>query len=662
MKKILSLLLSASMLVSLAVGCSTPSAPAESEPNASASDKEASAEERELPNGKGPEDKLKLVDQKEILAKVPKTEPKGQIIVGDGSEPDDSMINGWTNNTPNHNAKVLMHLGYNTFELDRTNEPVANSVVLKNYTRTENADGSVTYEEEIYDNLKWSDGTPITAQDYIFSIMIGSSKAMGELGSDIDLGATYNGYDAFTQGDGNDVAFKGLRLLSNTKFSVTISKDELPNYYEIALGATVGPVPMKAYLPEHKLVDSEEGVKFDKPVTVADLEKTVMDPVNGYRFNPQPVAGPYLFKGFDKDNKAITLERNPEFLGTFDGWLPQIKTIIIKGISRATRFDELEKGTVDILSPVNGKDIDEGKAKVEASNDKLTYKTFDRNGFGYLTFHTDVGPTQFAEVRQAIAHSLDRDEFIRNFSGGYGFVVNGYYGAAQWEYKENKDEIDSKLNKYPFDLNKAKELLIAGGWTLNASGADFVEGTDEVRYKKLEDGNLMPLIIRWAKTENNPVSDLLTAALPENVAKIGMKIEDTAMTFPKLIENLYASPSDKTKRDAYHLYNLALGFADVNTYWRTFNPDPRFANNNPNQINDEKLYEIAESMKRTPSTDREEWSKKWFELQVRWNELLPMVPLYSDIYHLFYSSKIENYTGDAINDYGKALKYAVVNE
>ena len=41
-------------------------------------------------------------------------------------------------------------------------------VVVKDHEVIENDDGSKTYRFEINDNLKWSDGSPITAKDYVF--------------------------------------------------------------------------------------------------------------------------------------------------------------------------------------------------------------------------------------------------------------------------------------------------------------------------------------------------------------------------------------------------------------------------------------------------------------------------------------------------------------
>ena len=51
----------------------------------------------------------------------------------------------------------------------------------------------------------------------------------------------------------------------------------------------------------------------------------------------------------------------------------------------------------------------------------------------------------------------------------------------------------------------------------------------------------MPLIIEWASTEQNAVSDLLVVKLQENpdLAAAGIQINQTVMTFTDLLNYLY---------------------------------------------------------------------------------------------------------------------------
>jgi len=60
--------------------------------------------------------------------------------------------------------------------------------------------------------------------------------------------------------------------------------------------------------------------------------------------------------------------------------------------------------------------------------------------------------------------------------------------------------------------------------------------------------------------------------------------------------------------------------------------------------------------------DRELFKKKFVEFIVRWNELLPDLPLYSNIYHDFFNAKLKNYKNNDLIQLVDAILYAYVEE
>ena len=69
----------------------------------------------------------------------------------------------------------------------------------------------------------------------------------------------------------------------------------------------------------------------------------------------------------------------------------------------------------------------------------------------------------------------------------------------------------------------------------NEDGSDY--SGSGIRYKKLDDGTYMPLVIEWFSSENNSVSDLLVTSLQQNpdVEAAGKKINQTVGTFTDLL-------------------------------------------------------------------------------------------------------------------------------
>ena len=248
----------------------------------------------------------------------------------------------------------------------------------------------------------------------------------------------------------------------------------------------------------------------------------------------------------------------------------------------------------------------------------------------------------------------------------------------------DKTDIDKKVNHYDYNPEKAVELLKQAGFVYNADGSDYVDGSGEIRYKKvteveagtyahnvtLADGTiLMPLIIEWSSSENNPVSELLNVMLAqgEQTANAGMKINQNVMTFTELLNYYYrdASQGDKYAVPTYGMFNLATNFnpAFDQSYEWTLDPAMVAQGYNLNRLYNETLDAITMNM--VYGVDSENTSlymTYWKAFEMLWNELLPQVPLYSNIYITVYPDWLENYTQDSFWDFQQAILYATVAE
>ena len=316
--------------------------------------------------------------------------------------------------------------------------------------------------------------------------------------------------------------------------------------------------------------------------------------------------------------------------------------------------NELESGSVDLLFSCSGADtINAGLDLVDAGT--INDHTYYRNGYGKLQFDCSQFPTDSEKVRQAIAYCLDRNEFARQYSGGYAAVVHAAYGLAQWEYQESIDWINENLNTYDMNIDTAKQLLEEDGWTLNADGTPY-SGTG-TRYKDV-DGELKPLTITWCNSEGNPVSELLATMLPETMAEAGMELQPTTTDFATL-QNAMLHSADTQ----YNMYNLATGFATANSPWYYFSSDEAWMGNyNSNWIADQELNDAVVPMKSIPYDDHDGWLEAWRNFIKVWNEKLPNVPLYSDEYYDFYSPRVQGWENTATWGWQNAVLDAWVTE
>lgn len=581
------------------------------------------------------------------------TEPSGQLVMGVITPVENDFYDAsFNNNATNYSMYGLIH-GGSTVVYTKEGQFEFDSTLVANHEETENEDGSKTYTVTINDGLVWSDGTPITAKDFVFQALLENSKQItGVDGYPANGLSVVKGYNEYVSGETD--CFSGIHLVDDMTYSVTIAAEELPNHYDI-IYASLAPRPMAVLAPGCDVEDTENGAHITGDFTTEMLVETINNPDTGYRYHPEVTFGPYLLKSYDTASRQATLEVNPNYPGDYRGVKPVIKTLILKTVSSDTMMNELESGSVDMLFQCSGADtVNSGLDLVEAG--KVQDHTYFRNGYGKLQFDCSQFPTDSEKVRQAIAYCLDRNEFARQYSGGYAAVVQAAYGLAQWEYQESTDWINENLNTYEMNIETAKQLLDEDGWNLNADGTPY-SGTG-TRYKDVN-GELKPLVIEWANSEGNPVSELLATMLPETMAEAGMELSPTTMD----VSTLFACISHSGDK-IYNMYNLATGFSTANSPWYTYSMDERFmtAGYNSNWISDQELADAAGAMETIPYEDNDAWLEAWRNYIKVWNEKLPDIPLYSDEYYDFYSLKVQGWDANSMWDWSSAILDAWVTE
>lgn len=648
-RKLLSVLLASSMLVSLtACGGSDESAVTNNEDAAPQAQTETSAGTDDAA-----EPSTEAADSTQAGERP--TTPQGQLVLGAITDLEQDFYDP-VYNSSDTNYKITENVlhGYTTVVTTKEGEWITDPMVVSDLNTADNEDGTKTFTITLNDGLTWSDNSAVTAKDYAFAMLLESSPEMMGVDNYSATRYTYlEGYDEFNAGDTK--ALKGVHLIDDKTFSVTVKADELPYHYDLAY-ASVTPRPIAVIAPGCDIEDSEEGATITGDFTTDVLLKTIGDPDTGYRYNPQVTCGPYKLVSYDASSRQGTFEVNENYVGNYAGIKPMIKTLIIKTVKSETQINELKAGTVDLLFEIGeAEGIEPGLDLVEEG---LVQKhTYFRSGYGLLRFDCSQFPTDSQSVRQAVAYCLDRNEFARQYSGGYATVVHGEYGLAQWEYLDSKDWIDENLNTYDKDIEKAKEVLAADGWTLNKDGGEYKDG-DGTRYKEV-DGALKPLEIQWCSTDENPVSELLSTMLPEAMKEAGMELKTTTTDFPTLLTAM-----DHQGETVYNMYNLATGFSLQHSPWYYYSCDDKWMGNgyNSSWIRDEELEASAVALKAIPFDDNETWLDAWRTFQKTWNEKLPVVPLYSNEYHDFYANKVHDWDTSAIWDWSAAVTEAWVEE
>lgn len=603
---------------------------------------------------------------------------KGTIVYGSSTElSGDWGREMWTNNASDKLVRELMD-DYNTVASNQGGEFVVNPTIVKEMDSVVNEDGTKTFTVTINEGLVYNNGEPITAKDYVVESLFKCTQVAQDMGVMSALAETIVGGTAFQKGEAATVS--GLRIVDEYTYSIQIVAEKLPYFYDLTYAAAY---PMNVtywFGADIDVADDGEGCYFTGDFTLENVKPDV----EAARFatGDRVTAGPYNLVSFDKGSLQAILTINPNYAGNFEGVKPSIEKIVITRAEDATWADGIKTGAFNFFDTItDGDDINTALDIIDEGG--FQYLSFDRAGYGKIQFQCDFGPTQFTAVRQAVAMLLDRNEFANTFCKGWGGVVNGPYSSGLWQYQECEEWLEENLNTYEYSFDGAVALLESDGWVYNADGSDYTEG---LRYKKvtaeeagdyagnvtLADGTiLMPLQIEWASSEGNPVSELLKVMLAENpdVAKAGMKINQTVMTYTELLNYIYRDESqgDKYAVKTYSMYNLATGFVPAYDYAYNFAADPESVyvkqGYNTNFIFDKTLDDLSMNMVYgIESDDTEGYLNVWREFIARWNELLPEVPLYSNVYVTMYPDWLEGYEQDSFWDFQQAIVYCTVAE
>lgn len=578
------------------------------------------------------------------------------------------------NNTSDIDIRALLH-GYSTVAYTDDASYTLDETVAQVDVATEDDFGNKVYVFHVNDGLTYNDGTPITAKDYAFSVLLQSAPQMAELGASTSGYWHIQGYDQYASGERNYLS--GVRLLDDMTFSLTIRANALPYYYELTY-VNVTPYPISVIAPGCTVEDDGDGAYIDGEFTAAVLEKTMLDPETGYCSHPMVTSGPYQLESYNGETGEVVLKANKRYVGNYAGQRPLIETVVLRETTNAQALAELADGTLDIVNKISDSQvIAEGVAQL--SQGTLQASNYLRSGLGFLALACEQGPTSQENIRKAISYCLDQDAFVTAFTGTYGQPVYSWYGLGQWMASEYVSTAGEDLNTYEMNLDTATTLVERAGYVYNAEGDAFREGEDTVRYRllrgtalneynALEDPvvevvqvgnkNLLPLEIKFARVENNRMCDLVVEQLVPNLEAIGFKVEVVDLSFEDMLAQYYR----EVPREC-NMFALATNFTHVFDPIYTWDGEAQYQGYlNTTGIDSTRLARQAARLRGTTPGDTERYLQRWQQLMTIFNDELPAIPLYSNMYFDFYANRVQNYAANAHWSWSAAILYTWVAE
>ena len=307
---------------------------------------------------------------------------------------------------------------------DRNAQPQADLAEYK-IEQVEAEDGSVSetiYTFTLKDGVTFSDGTPVTADDIIFSYNVLADPAY-------DGPSTFStlpiiGMEEYNKGDATEIS--GIEKVDDKTVKVTLKGVDPAAIWKLG-GIAVAP---KAY---YGVDDSgKEYVKGD-----VSVPKSRNDAPMG--------AGPYKFASFE--NNVVTLNANENYYGG----APSTPTIKYQVTAETNKLEGLKLEEFDISDPSSSPDM---VADVESAG--FEYELIDNLGYGYIGINAERVPDK--NVRKGLMHLMNRRPAIETYYGDLATVIERPMSTVSWAYPQDATEY------YGFDPAKALEYFKAAGY------------------------------------------------------------------------------------------------------------------------------------------------------------------------------------------------------
>ncbi|MGL6338925.1 MAG: ABC transporter substrate-binding protein [Waterburya sp.] len=350
-------------------------------------------------------------------------------------------------------------------------------------------------------NLKWSDGQPLTAEDVEFTYN------QLYLNPEIPTGMR----DILKIGQSG--ALPKVTKISERQVKFTIPEPFAP--FLAVTGASIYPAHILRPTVEQK--DKDGNLLFLSTWTVDTPPEKII------------ASSAYKFKSYSTAERVI-FEANPYY------WkkavrgedLPHIKEVVWEIVeSTDTSLIQFRSGSLDSMS-VSPEYFSLLK-KEENKGNFTIYNGGEVYSMNFIMFNLNQGKINGKPVvnpiksrwfnnlnfRQAVSYGIDRDRMINNIFRGLGKPQVSHIARQSPFYYDG-------LKGYPYNPEKAKQLLVEAGFKYNQQGQLFDQ-----------DGNRVSFTL--ITNSGNKIREAMGNQIEEDLAKIGVKVNFKTINFNVLI-------------------------------------------------------------------------------------------------------------------------------
>lgn len=364
------------------------------------------------------------------------------------------------------------------------------------------SDDGLRFVFTLRENLKWSDGKPLTAEDVVFSY--NNIYFNKKIPSDVK--------------DGLKIGESG-QLPKVKKLDERRAEFTLPEPFRPFLQNMTTPI-----LPAHALRESVE--KKDSEGKPLFLQKWSVDtPVDEIVTN-----GPYKLGRYNTTQRVV-FQRNPNYWKKDKPFIDRVNWEIVE--SQDTSLLQFRSGSLDYIGVTPDyfsllkKEEKRGNFKIEnggpATGTSFVFFNLNKGSRNGKPLVNPVKSKWFnsKEFRQAVAYAIDRETMINNTFRGLGQQQNSPISVQSPYYLPPEEG----LKVYDYNLDKARELLKKAGFKSNSQGQLLDKDGNRVRFTLLTNSG-------------NKIREAMGAQIKSDLSKIGIQVDFTPLAWNTYLDKI----------------------------------------------------------------------------------------------------------------------------
>lgn len=408
---------------------------------------------------------------------------------------------------------------------------------IKNITEGENA-GGVTYTYEILDEAVWDNGSPVTGNDYVFTMKTILHPKVDNLFKTFYKFVKDIKVDASNPKKFTVIADKPYILAENALSSITL----IPDYV----------YDPNAALKNIPLTDFIDAKKAETIAAIPAVDAFAKDFMTAYGRDKGKIVGcgPYEFESWVTGSKIILSKKKnhwtAKFAGQRTGLTAYPEQIDYKMYSnQAAAVNDLKSKSIDVLAQVPASDFYKLQADAEL-NKEYNFFTPTTNYVAQLSLNTKNPKLADVKVRKALSYIINVQEIIKNFYNGKALPLKSIVSPQ-------KDYYASELPEITYNIEEAKKLLAEAGWK---------DSNNNGSVDKNIKGKLTEMELSYIVANKSPAPEI--AQVIQNAAKqAGITIRIDAKEHKLVKEDL----KKKTFEMAYGLASQDEGDDDFTQKW-----------------------------------------------------------------------------------------------